>query len=158
MVKQDRVLSQNKAININSLYDNYAGMLLGYIFEVVKDRSIAEEYLVKIFCKIAKTQNDKTRDEINTWCQLQRLAKTELTPFYNASEECEAPDAHDVVKHRSSNKYLEQMTDEQQQIFCNFYYNKKSTAQLSSQLNISEDLIRKSLKESFAIIRRAHDN
>lgn len=158
MVKQDEVLLQNQAININSLYDNYAGMLLGYISEIVKDKSIAEDYLVKIFCKIAKTPNGLIWNETNTWCQLQKLAKTELNAFYDAAGACKPADTTNIVKHGSPNKYLEQMTEEQKQIFCNFYYNKKSTAQLSVELDIAEGLIRRSLKEAFAIIRSTHDN
>jgi hypothetical protein len=156
MVKPDDALVQTKPISIYSLYDAYAGMLLGYIFEVVKDRKVAEEYLVKIFSTVAEKFTEINWYETNNWCQLQRFAKNELTAFKEAVDGCETPVTGS--QHSAPNKYLDQMTEEQKHIFCNFYYNKKTTAQLSQQLNRPEDLIRRSLKEAFAIIRRTNDN
>jgi len=157
MVKQDQALLQTGPLSIYSLYDTYAGMLLGYIFEVVKDKKIAEDYLVKTFSSVAKKFNDINWDETNNWCQLQRFAKNELVAFHDALKGCETPAVPNIAA-KLPNKYLDQMTDEQKLIFCNIYYSKKTTAQLAVEINKPEDLIKKLLKEAFAIIRRSNEN
>jgi DNA-directed RNA polymerase specialized sigma24 family protein len=159
MDKQDQMLLAVKPVSIRSLYENYADMLLGYIFEIVKDRKLAEEYLVKIFTNISSSNFNKLDWEgTNTWCQLMRFAKNELLAFNNTVADCETDDVPAAVMYKSSNKYLDRMTDEQKHVFCSFYYHKKTTAELSKELNRSEDLIRISLKEAFTIIRSSHGN
>jgi hypothetical protein len=144
MLKKDQALLQTKPVNIYSLYNDYAGMLLGYVLETVKDKKQAEEYVVKIFGNLAA---DPEVNKINTWCRLQLFAKQELANYHGSE-----------ALYNPSNKYLNQMTDEQRHIFCSFYYTKKTTTQLAKELNRSEDLIKKLLKEAFVLIRRSHDN
>ncbi len=157
MANQDTALLQTKPISLYKLYDVYAGMLLGYILEIVKDKQQAEDYLIKTFSNIAQQFNEINWDNTNTWCLLQRFAKNELADFTNAVAACETPAATNA-RHGSPNKYLDRMTDEQKHIFCNFYYYQKTTSQLAAELNKSEKLVRESLKEAFVIIKRSHDN
>lgn len=146
MVKQDQSI-HTKLLNINSLFDTYAGMLFGYIFEVVKDRKTAEDCLVKTFSSIAEKFNETSWDEGNTWCRLQPFVKNELAAFYRATESSEAPTA-------LPNVYLNEMTDEQRLVFCNIYYSKKTTAQLAAEMNKPETDIKQLLKTAFAVIRK----
>jgi hypothetical protein len=155
MVKQGEALLQTKATTIRSLYDVYAGMLMGYIFEIVKDKTMAEDYLVKTFSSVNKQFNEINWSD-NNWCLLQRFAKNELAEFNKALKDCDPP--ANTAAPNSPNKYLNQMTNEQKHIFCSFYYNKRTAAELSEELNKPEKLIRELLKEAFAIIKRSHDN
>ncbi|WP_214071183.1 sigma factor-like helix-turn-helix DNA-binding protein [Mucilaginibacter sp. dw_454] len=156
MVKQNHALLRAKPLSTHTLYDAYAGMLLGYIFEVVKDHKIAEDYLVKTFSSIAKNFNDVNWDEINIWCQLQRFAKNELTAFHKAIDGYEVP-AGDTPA-TLPNLYLDRMTDEQKLVFCNIYYSNKTTTQLAEEINRPEKHIKQLLKEAFAIIRKSHEH
>jgi hypothetical protein len=157
MTKTDQTIPTTRPTSIRALYEEYADMLLGYIFEIVKDREVAEEYLVKVFEEIASIPFDKlSGDETNTWCRLLSIAKEKLSAFNNTVEDCE--DGAAVVVAHSPNKYLDQMTEMQKRIFCNFYYQKKTTLQLSAELNEPEAAIKKSLREAFTIIRASHGN
>jgi DNA-directed RNA polymerase specialized sigma24 family protein len=155
MVKNDQAVLQTKPLSIHSLYDDYAAMLLGYIYEVVKDKKVAEDFLVKTFSSVAQKFNDIDWGESNSWCQLQRIAKNELAAYNQATEGCETSEA---TIFSLPNKYLNKMTDEQQLVFCNIYYRKKTTAQLAAEINKSEELVKKLLKEAFTMIRKANEN
>lgn len=158
MIKSDQTLLAAQPTSISTLYDGYADKLLGYIFEIVKDRKVAEQYLVRIFNEISSTHFNKLDwDGTNTWCQLMRFAKNHLAAFDDAVAGCEAP-ANAISTNHSPNKYLEKMTDLQKLVFCNFYYHKKSTAQLSTELGTPEDVIRKALREAFTLIKASHGN
>jgi DNA-directed RNA polymerase specialized sigma24 family protein len=157
MVKRDQALLQTKPLSIHSLYDAYAGMLLGYIFEVVKDKKTAEDYLVKTFSTIAAHFNDINWAETNKWCLLQRFAKSELTAF-NEIVKSYKTTAEANYAGSLPNKYLNKMSDEQKFVFCNIYYSKKTTAQLANETNKSEETVKQSLKEAFAIIRTTNGN
>jgi DNA-directed RNA polymerase specialized sigma24 family protein len=155
MVKNDQAALQTKPLSIYSLYDDYAAMLLGYIFEVVKDKKVAEDYLVKTFNRVAQKFNDINWGQSNNWCQLQQIAKNELAEYNYAAEGCESPKASSFSQ---TNKYLNKMTDEQKLVFCNIYYSKKTTAQLAAEINKSEELVKTLLKEAFTMIRKSNEN
>lgn len=70
-----QVTIDHQSQSIRCLYDKHAGMLLGYIFEVVKDRKLAEEYLVEIFSAISLLREKQGEEDINTWCQLLKYTK-----------------------------------------------------------------------------------
>lgn len=154
MVKEGQELLNTKTLSIPGLYDAYAGMLLGYIFEVVKDRKLAEDYLVKTFCRVAENFNETDWAEANLWCLLQRFAKNELVAFYETAKSYAVPTGDASAEF--SNAYLGHMTEQQKLVFCNIYYSKKTTTQLAGELNIKEAEVKHLLKEAFAIIRRSH--
>lgn len=124
-------------------------MLLGYLLEIVKDKEKAEEHLVKIFETLPQYQSEIAGNGVNTWCQLQRLARVHLagTMYADNTSDVKLPD--------TANKFSALMSDEQRIIFCNIYYHGKTTAQLAQELGKTEELIRKALREAFAIIRKA---
>jgi DNA-directed RNA polymerase specialized sigma24 family protein len=150
MVKKDQAVLQTKPLSIYSLYDDYAAMLLGYIFEIVKDKKLAEDYLIKTFGSVAQKFNDINWGESNSWCLLQRIAKNELAA--QSGQTAETPGFN------LNNKYLSGMTDEQRLVFCSIYYSKKTTAQLAAEINKSEVLVKKLLKEAFTMIRKSNEN
>ncbi|MBC7401409.1 MAG: hypothetical protein H7289_15830 [Mucilaginibacter sp.] len=157
MVKHGEALLQTKPVSIYTLYDSYSAMLLGYIHEVVKDQLVAEEYLLKTFNTVAKKFNDINWYESNNWAQLLRLAKIELTPIHDALRSCETP-ALVSKEHTITNRYLDKMTDEQRLVFCGIYYSKKTTAQLSKEINKPGEQIKTLLKEAFSIIRESNES
>lgn len=152
---KEQALIKNSSLSILNLYEKHAGMLLGYFFEVVKDRTLAEEYLVKTFCDLSEHFNEIDWSGTNSWCQLQRFAKGRLTAFNRYREQAEMV-SDDVDETYKDN--LIGLNDEQKQVFCDIYYRGKDIAVISVELNKTEDLIRKTLKEAFAIIRKSGEN
>ena len=71
-------LTEHQPESIRSLYDRHAGMLLGYIFEVVKDLKLAGEYLIKVFCDLSIRFKDVNPTGISGWPQLQQFAREKL--------------------------------------------------------------------------------
>jgi uncharacterized protein YktB (UPF0637 family) len=88
---------------------------------------------------------------------LQRIAKSELASFNDTSKGWNTPSTTNY-KGGLPNKYLDRMNDEQRFVFCSIYYSKKTTAQLAAEINKPEEQIKQSLKEAFAIIRKANEN
>lgn len=159
MLKINRqVVIEKKPETIRSLYDRHAGMLLGYIYEVVKDRRLAEELLVQLFCELSEQFDNINWVGTNSWCQLQRFAKEKLSAFHESVKDCEEPPASGLMMNGQHNSHLSQLTEEQKQIFCAIYYHGKSIAEISKELKITEDLTRKALKEAFAIMRKGGEN
>lgn len=137
-----RETAENKVVNVQSLYEQYAGMLLGYISGAVKDQKLAEEYMVQFLCEFAQELSKTGWEGSNHWCKLQRFAKARLA------------DTHIAF----SNRYDELLTEEQGQIFYAVYYHKKNVAIIAKELNKTEETIRKTLKEAFGIIRKSSEN
>lgn len=153
-----RTLTEVRAEDVRSLYDKYAGMMLGYITGVVKDERLAEEYLVELFSDLSNQFNEINWDGTNSWCELQRFAKNKLSTMTDKPTSIAPSVAGGLVISSSKDRYFEKMTDEQRQIFDAVYYQGKEIATLSKELNKTEDLIRKTLKETFAILRKSGKN
>ncbi len=148
-----QVTIDHQSQSIRCLYDRHAGMLLGYIFEVVKDRKLAEEYLVKIFSALSLLREKQEEADINTWCELLRYAKAKLLLLHVQSrqDETEVHTGMSVV--RPANTYLDKLNEFQRRVFCEVYHHGKTISALSIALNTTEDLTRKTLKEAFLIMR-----
>jgi hypothetical protein len=146
----------DKLVLLRSLYNNYGAMLLGYLFEIVKDQDIAGQYLIEIFDEIAIEPDQHYLNGSGTLSELQKLARKKLAPFYKTVEYCAVPQDTKTATSNSNNKYLHQMTLEQLHVFCGLHYHGKSTAILAAELGRSEDDIRKILKESFTLIRKSY--
>lgn len=154
-----QALTQNRPESVRNLYDRHAGMMLGYILGVVKDRKLAEKYLVQIFCDLSQHFHEIDWDSTNNWCLLQRFAKEKLTSFTDeGARENETDETSELELRNSGDKYLGKLTDEQKLIFCEVYYRGKTVTVISVELKKTEDLIRKTLKEAFAIIRKGCEN
>jgi len=134
-----------------NLYDRYAAMLLGYIFEIVKDHELAEQYMIKVFKSVADEFNNIYQTD-NAWCKLQLLAKKQLTGFFNKINADCAPG--DTKLSATQNALTASMTAEQRTVFCAIYYHGKTTSELAGLLNQPESYIRKTLKDAFAVIRK----
>lgn len=128
-------------------------MLLGYITEVVKDEAVAEEYLVRVFNEVSYRFDEITADGNNIWLQLQRVAKSELTGFFDSLKSCDIP-ARELEQYAARNRFVKLMTAGQRAIFCQVYYHGKSTAEIARQLGQSEQSVRRILREAFSIIRK----
>jgi hypothetical protein len=146
----------DKLVLLRSLYNNYGAMLLGYLFEIVKDQGVAEQYLVEIFDEIAVEPDQYYLNGSGAFGQLQKLARKKLTPFYKTIDYCAVPQDTKNATSNSNNKYLHQMTLEQLHVFCGLHYHGKNTAVLAAELGKPENDIRKILKESFTLIRKSH--
>jgi DNA-directed RNA polymerase specialized sigma24 family protein len=156
MLKTDRqVLVESKPESIRSLYDKYAGVLLGYVQEIVKDRKLAEDCLVRIFCQLSEEFGDENSDGPRNWAQLQRYAKVKLVSYTAVSGRAIA---YGETFRLSDDPYLAALSAEQKQIFVDIYYYGKTVAILAADLNKTEEFIRKTLKEAFAILRKSGEN
>lgn len=152
MAKQENSMAvQQTQLAVRNLYDRYGGMLLGYLVDVLKDRKIAEEYLVTIFGDLA--HEVKTEFSYN-WCQLQRFAKSRL-PF--AADGGSSNETGLSVKYDQRNKFLELMSEHQKLVFCGVYYHGRTVTSIALQLNIAEEATRKILLEAFTIIRQQRE-
>ena len=141
---------------VRDLYNSYGAMLLGFIFEIVKNHQVAERYLIEVFNDLSDRFDEYAIKDISTLSQLQILARKKLKPFFETVKGC---DEEQVAKSRtlfSNNKYIEQMTAEQQLVFCGIHYHGKTIAVIAAQLNKPEDEIRRLLKDSFTHIRNSH--
>jgi len=145
----------DRLLSVRSLYDSCGAMLLGYLFEVVQDQGIAEQYLIDIFNEVAKTPANYNTNGLSTLSQLQILARNKLAPYYQTVKDC-GTEQHNAKSTTAKNKYLSQMTPEQQHVFCGLHYHGKSIAALAIEMRKPEDDIRKILKESFTLIRKAN--
>jgi len=155
MLKVDKqALLRDTHVDIRGIYNKYAGMLLGYIFEIVKDHDLAEEYLVRIFNDLNKQFSEVDWDDTNTWCQLLRFAKKVLAEYHMASRNCAPRSPAVLVVHNTRHENFNHLNDEQKKVFCDVYYNGKGITEISTELNQTEAVIRKTLKEAFAIIRK----
>ena len=149
--------SDNKAVQvqgsvkIQEVYDQYSGMLYGYLLKVLKDKEQAEKFLVSIFDDIAKSADESGNCGPYTWCGLYRMAKDKV--MIHIDDEGNSSDQDTMVYTLGNNMY-NGMTDDQKQVFYETYYGGKKVNQLAAQLNKSEELIKKTLMEAFTILRR----
>ena len=157
MLKTDRQPVVGNINSVRGLYESYSAMLLGYMLEVVKDRKLAEECMVQLFCDISQNFDARDWESGNSWCRLQRLAQRKLNTFTSAFSQCK-PTTLGVTMSFAQNNYLKLLNDEQRQVFCAIYYHRKPVSEVSKELNITEDLTRKTLKEAFAIMRDGGKN
>ena len=132
------------------VYDKYGGMLYGYIAQVLNNEKLAEEYLVKVFSDLAGSINGAEWEERNAWPRLLNFTKNKLAEMNKVSYALdEGPvDAAD-------GQLFAQLTREQQHVFRGVYYYGKSIEAIAEIENKPEDLIRKTLKEAFDIIRNS---
>jgi len=131
---------------------------LGYIFEVVRDHQLAESYLVQLFCELSQQFNENEWQGTGNWCRLQRFAREKLIDFTREIKSAKIHSQTGLVWYNSDSKYLGQLTDEQRKVFYDIYYRGRTIAAISAELNKTEDLIRKTLKEAFTIMRKNGEN
>jgi hypothetical protein len=134
-VRQGRVLA------MHHLYKQYAGMLLGYILGVVKNRIIAEEYLIAVFKDAHYEFDTFSTKGGNTFCQLKKMACNKLAAY--------------GVKHNdyTASAPVALMNKDQQHVFCGAYWQGKTIDMLAAELEKPEEAIRRILKECFSIIK-----
>ena len=130
-------------------------MLLGYIFDVVKDEQQAEKYLIDVFNDVPAVLHEFSEHGTNAYCKLQLMAKKRLSGYFKTVEDCE--DGRPRTSARP-NKYTDLMTAEQQLVFCGIHYQGKNTATIAAELNTNEEGVRRLLKEAFIIIRNNRDH
>ena len=136
----------------HELYTNYGAMLLGYIIEVVKDRSVAEGYLADIFSglNVGDIQYIAGTPDGSTYIRLQHYTRSKLVSFVNTVDDCDDLPDNMAVK---GNRLIDLMNAEQQFVFCGVHYHGKAITLLANELNKTDDEIKQILKQSFNIIR-----
>lgn len=145
------IISNSGSSATRDIYDQYAGLLYGYIYEVVKDRNTAEQYLLSVFNELPQHLHYVVQPGVNTYYRLQQLARKALNNFFETV--ADSPAAVNIPAR--PNKFLSRMSAEQQLVFCNIHYNGKSVSKMAAELDKGEDEIRKILQQAFAAIRRA---
>jgi hypothetical protein len=152
--KDTQILLKQTSYGITELYDKYAGMLLGYIYDIVKDNELAEQYLVTFYSSLPVEYKKVIPNGENTWCYLQRLVKKQMAGVNNDEKSDYLPKEIDLVTYNNRNKFLKLMNREQKEVFCGIYHSGTTISKLAAELNTNEAFIRKTLKEAFAIIKR----
>ena len=147
----NKAVQVQESVKIQEVYDQYSGMLYGYLLKVLKDKEQAEKLLVGIFDDIAKNVDESGNCDSYTWCGLYRMAKAKLMKLIN--DEGNSND-QDMMVYTLGNNMYQGMTDEQKQVFYETYYGGKKITQLAAQLSKSEESIKKTLMEAFTILRR----
>jgi len=147
-VQNSASVGQSRLLLVHKLYQQYAGMLLGYMIDVIKNQAVAEQYLIDIFKNVPHELDELTNPDVNPFCHLQAMARKKLADYSSRSTpENESKPA------LCNNKYTRQMTEEQQLIFCGVHWHGKTIASLATELGKPEEAIRKILKDCFTIIR-----
>ena len=154
---EQHTLTETKQDRLRGIYNRHGSKLFGYIFEVVKDQKIAEEYLVKVFQDIALQPDGRNFEAAESWMFLQRFAKNRLAIFVSAMKACSAEDQIELQQF-SENRYLNDLTESQRKVFCEVYYHSRTIHEIAVELNQTEELTRKTLKEAFVIMRRSAGN
>ena len=147
----NKAVQVQESVKIQDVYDQYGGMLYGYLLKVLKDKVQAEEILVSIFDDIAKSVDESGNCDSYTWCGLYRMAKAKLMKLIN--DEGNSND-QDMMVYTLGNNMYNGMNDEQKQVFYETYYGGKKVTQVAAQLNKSEESVKKTLMEAFTILRR----
>jgi hypothetical protein len=147
------IASGSKLSSVQNLYNSYAAMLLGYIFEVVKSRSVAEQYLVAVFNDVQDQVEEFYKPGVNAFCRLQLMARKKLAGYFETVDDCSTEQAMQKNQFIGHNKFIKQMSADQQLVFCGAHWHGKSIAKLAVELGKPEGDIRKILKECFTIIR-----
>ncbi len=125
-------------------------MLYGYLLSVLKDEDKAGQFLISSFDDLAKAIDETGECGPYTWCSLYRNSKSKLVHLINDGDEAD----HDLLVFALGRKMYEDMSDLQRQVFYETYYNCRTVSELAAKLNQTEDVIRKTLKEAFLILRR----
>ncbi|MDN3549450.1 hypothetical protein [Mucilaginibacter aquaedulcis] len=143
-------IGHSRLLLVHKLYHKYAGMLLGYIFDVVKNETIAEQYLIAVFRDAIHELNEFANEDLSTFCYLHAITRKKLAEYFRDTT------YHNRESYNSNNKYLRQMSFEQQFVFCGIHWQGKTTSSLAAELNKPEESIRKILKDCFTIIRNSN--
>ncbi|MEO3406592.1 hypothetical protein AAFN85_21940 [Mucilaginibacter sp. CAU 1740] len=151
-------MSQSKLLAVSTLYNNYAAKLFGYIFEVVKNQSVAEQYLVAVFNDVPNEIDDFLKTGVNALCRLQMMARKKLSQFFETLDNETDRQAWQNIQPSVNNKYVAMMDPLQRQVFYAVHYQCKTTVQVATELSRSNEEIRRILKECFTIIRNGRDN
>ncbi|WP_413669224.1 hypothetical protein ACEN9X_04195 [Mucilaginibacter sp. Mucisp86] len=148
---------QSKSAAVLNLYNNYSAKLLGYIYEVVQNKLVAEQYLAAVFNDVPNELEEFSKNGTSALCRLQIMARKKLVHFFEALENDTDKRAWENLP-RINNRYVALMTPFQQQVFCGIHYQCKSAGNIATELNKTEEEIRKTLKECFTIIRSGRNN
>lgn len=148
------IVAQTTSQHVQSLYNQYAAKLLGYIFEVVKNMNVAEQYLVAVFKDVPHELDELSKSGVNSFCHLQTMARKKLAGFFESVNDCAVADLKPSLTN-PNNKYIGMMSTEQQLVFCGVYWHGKTITKLAAELEKTEDAIRRVLKECFTTIRNS---
>lgn len=139
-----------KTADLKLVYSKYASMLLGYLVEATNDRKQAEDYLVKIYTELAAQLNSNPQ-EMYSWTQLRQFALKFLRMEPNTVSIPGRPAGRQSLG-------LEHLSASQKEVFLSVYYRGTTISALAVQLNQTEETIRKTLKEAFALMKGTREN
>lgn len=135
------------------LYQRYGGMMLGYLTDVVKDKQLAEDYLVDIFSALPEYVEDSFSSDRGIWVQLQSLAKAKLASFFDSLQDCQVLELDMHERWTSNGSPLVQLNPLQRTVFCGVYYHHKTLSRMAVETHQTEDTVKRILREVFIIIR-----
>lgn len=148
-IEQSRSLTNDEVLATRALYYRYSSWLLGYLLEVVKEYTIAEQYLVDIFKEVPYCLEDFAGPDAQRWKNLRKLAQTKLRGLRVR----DVRDNNVSAERLRFDGFVNNLTIEQQIVFCGVYYYQKPTEVLAVELNKTDADIRKILKDAFIKIK-----
>jgi len=148
-IEQTQSLTNNEVLATRALYYRYSSWLLGYLIEVVKDYTIAEQYLVEVFKEVPNRLDEFSGPQNQHWKILRKLAQSKLrgVRVRDLKDDATSPER------LKFDGFVSNLTIEQQIVFCGVYYYQKSTETLAAELNMADADIKRMLKEAFIMIK-----
>jgi DNA-directed RNA polymerase specialized sigma24 family protein len=131
---------------VQDLYNRYAGMLLGFILEIVINTDKAEQCLTCVFKELPHHLDDLRNSQLSEFCFLQRITRKKAMNYIDSQAVAGVPLA--------LKKYADRLSDEHLRVFHGTHYLCKTTAMLALELNKTEAEIRLLLKQAFDKIRK----
>ncbi len=153
LLQNSGIISQSHALLVHTLYKQYAAMLLGYIVEVVKNRTIAEQYLIAVFKDVPHELDKFLKKDVNSFCLLQVMARKKLSDHFRNDDDHHESQLEQHEMAICNNKFTRQMNHEQQLVFCGVHWHGKTVQRLAAELDKPEEVIKRILKDCFTIIR-----
>ncbi len=141
----------NAVLVARALYYRYSSWLLGYLLEVLKDHRLAEQYLVEIFKEVPARLTDLHE---HPWIGLKALAKAKLLGHFNGLRIKDmVDDLSNTGDRLKFDSFISTMSTEQQIVFCGVYYYQRSTQNLAEEMGITDQEVKRILKEAFVMIK-----
>ncbi|WP_143020736.1 sigma factor-like helix-turn-helix DNA-binding protein [Mucilaginibacter sp. P19] len=123
----------------------------------MQNQLVAEQYLIAVFNDVPNEIEELSKTDMNVFCRLQTMARQKMADFFETPDNDTGKKAEQCMPFLN-NKPISLMTPLQRQVFCDIYYQCKTTSHIAKELNKTAEEIRKILKECFTIIRNGRND
>ncbi|WP_443939271.1 hypothetical protein [Pedobacter sp. MW01-1-1] len=149
MLEDANKIQKERIDVLKHLYDQYGGMVMGYMFGVVKERNLAQEYLIQFFSEISTDFFDAKLTSAQVWCALYKLAKSYLSMVLVKGIGNEAAGTAIPVQG------LQDLSSGHRAVFHSVYNGEMAITELSDAQSTHPDEVKKMMRETFITMRNA---